>query len=73
MRHKSLTDECVRRYTINFGQGSLYAKSLNHEGHRETGATEVRAKGVAEPYSAGPFGFARGRTPLLFIILTTEF
>ena len=66
MCYKSLTDECVRRYTINFGQGSLYAKSLNHEGHREPGATEVRAKrGCRSLIRLGPSASLGGGHPCL--------
>jgi hypothetical protein len=36
---------------------------------RNRGASE---EGLQEPYSAWPFGFARGRTPLLAEFLTTE-
>ena len=56
----------TKRSLWTSAEGALHAKGLNHRGRRETAATEVRAKGAAEPYSAGPFGFARGRTPLLF-------
>jgi hypothetical protein len=68
VHHKSLTDECVRRYTTNFGQGSLYAKSLNQRGTERQGQQRCERRGLQEPYSAWPFGFALGRTPLLFRI-----
>ena len=37
---------------------------------RDRGNRGASEEGLQEPYSAWPFGFARGRTPLLFRILT---
>jgi len=58
---------------MDFGGGNPPRERLGTRGHRKTGATEVRAKGGCRALFDLAFGFARGRTPLLFRIFTTEF
>jgi hypothetical protein len=66
VRHKSLTDGCVRRYTINFGGGIALDEKFEPRGAQgDRGNRGASEEGLQEPYSAWPFGFARGRTPLL--------
>jgi hypothetical protein len=58
---------------MDFGGGNAPRERLEPQGGTERqGNRGASEGGLQEPYSAWPFGFARGRTPLLFRILTTE-
>jgi hypothetical protein len=55
---------------MDFGGGNPPRKRLEPQGaQRDRGNRGASEEGLQKPYSAWPFGFARGRTPLLFRIL----